>query len=203
MLQVLQTVDRCVLTAGDLRLECRLEADRWQHCVLIWQDGLYTPLLESLEGDPSDSFPPSPAFQELMLEKKSDGCQEVQLFGRAGKNLYAAAIRVDMEAGEIAFDVSVRMRGDQSPQSMASSYRLGEDFDAASTGLNEAVGFTGTDPLEFVLQSTSVTNSPSCGISVTPGKELQIGCFDLLNTDLSGNAAALRWIYRISPSPHS
>lgn len=183
---------------GTLRFELQFVADRWRHAVSLLQGDCWIPVLESVEGSPEDRFPSSPAFQELLLEEKPNQGQEVQLFGQAGKNLYAAAIMLNASTSLIEFDVSVRMRGGEPPQQMVSTYRLGDGFSLENSALPESVVILQPEAEKFLL-SCEATETFSCDIAISTGGELQVGCLQVSRESGTG----LRWRYCFSQYSHA
>src|SRR5947208_6718154 len=105
-----------------LRVEFRWNNDRFKHVVSIVDvTGQATPLLESLEGTPSDPWPPSPPLQSLHIEKLSDGRRATLLVGMAGRSHWSASIEVALGEAKLVFDLACRHT--QQPQRLGSRYR--------------------------------------------------------------------------------
>lgn len=111
--------------------------DRYQHAVDAIVRGRIAPLLESVEGDASYDWPPSPPFRDLQC--RSDTGNTIFLTGAAGKSHWSASIRVTSEVPacsdgdnvtsielpnytDLLFEVACRFR--LPPHWIGSSYRV-------------------------------------------------------------------------------
>lgn len=128
--------------------------DRWRHELLLPGPNGWTATCASLEGEPHDVIPPSPAFQDLRFENIGPATVEFQLLGQAGQGTYAAAIRFDGAAETIAFDIFARSGREGAALCTESSYVVakGDDFsvERADSGLilradGQAIGVEGAD----------------------------------------------------------
>jgi hypothetical protein len=93
-----------------LRVEFERRGDRFGHVILLVMPGEEAvPLLESVEGGPSEDWPPSPPLQSLSIETLPDGRRAALLVGMAGKSHWSASIEA-ATPGEAAlvFDVACR-----------------------------------------------------------------------------------------------
>jgi hypothetical protein len=73
-----------------------------------------------LEGLPSDDWPPSPAFQQLLVEPRGPARHVALLVGMSGTSHWSAS--VEPVPGEAAFDFDVACRARQSPAKLSASY---------------------------------------------------------------------------------
>ncbi len=193
MLHANQTPKRCELSTAKLRMVCELEQDRWRHTISIFSDGDWRDVLTSVEGTPEQPCPASPAFQELLLEEKSPQLMEVQLFGRSGGCLYAAAVAVDEARETIDVDVSARFRGGELPETVGSTY-AGGDWHLAGEGHDMAVQINA----QLRLAVIGAAEKPACGIRSGADGTLEIGYRNLSAASSSTGGTTLRWHYRIS-----
>lgn len=106
--------DEYEVDLGRLQLSFSLAGDRWSHMISIADENDWRSVLMSLEGAPQDRYPPSPAFQDLRLERIDDVTQEFQLMGQCGSGIYSAAIRCHLERAEIDFDLCLTRRPSRS-----------------------------------------------------------------------------------------
>jgi len=122
------TIEQC-LTSGSCRVVFTRIGDRFAHRIELFSlaTGETVACLESLEGTPEDSWPPSPPLKELHFEDRSK--QTVALaVGMAGRSHWALAVEADTdhltsdEGGRIVFDVACRIAGE--PAWLGSHYRL-------------------------------------------------------------------------------
>lgn len=111
MLTLEESADRIQVATPNLRLAFEQIGDRWEHSISLKAPAFeWRNVLKSIEGLPADSFPPSPAFQDLRLEKIDETTYEFQLLGQSGKNIYSAAVRFEGHNAAIDFDVCLRTR---------------------------------------------------------------------------------------------
>ncbi len=139
-LRVLESVDP---RGSGLRVEFFRVGCRWAHRVLGVEKGDLVPLLESVEGDDSQSFPPSPALQQLVLEERDTGLIVALLVGMAGKNHWSVCAEQLPGTCGIRFDVACRNQPGGAGQ-LSSRYRAlapwriaaGADAPSAEVGGN-------------------------------------------------------------------
>ena len=93
------------LAAGGLTVRFDRTGDRISHSILIGESEV--PLLDSLEGESDEAWPPSPPFQELTLETRGDR-QLALLVGKAGTSHWSAS--VDPQRDQILFDIACRIQ---------------------------------------------------------------------------------------------
>ncbi len=115
-----ESLEMCVTESIRLRTDFVWRGDRYAHAVtLINPQGEHL-LLESVEGDPQDPWPPSPAFQQLSMQ--GDGAQRVAfLVGMAGKSHWSMSVEVASDQRSIVFDVACRIH--LAADRLCSSYR--------------------------------------------------------------------------------
>jgi hypothetical protein len=88
-------------------------------------------VLASLEGDEANHWPPSPAFQELVIESKADSaCSVAMLLGRAGTSHWSASIEADNARVQIRWDVACRLS--HPPQFLGSTYHVTDSCERSS-----------------------------------------------------------------------
>ncbi|HWA98301.1 MAG TPA: hypothetical protein VG713_07405 [Pirellulales bacterium] len=109
--------DSASLTAGSLRVLFERQGDRWSHSVEALDDDAWVTVLESVEGTPSDPWPPSPPLQQLHIESR-DGHDVLLLLGMAGQSHWSLAVTAEREA--LVFDVACRCRA--MPEQVGSAY---------------------------------------------------------------------------------
>jgi len=96
-----------------LRVEFVWRGDRYGHVIAAADAaGQLQPLLESLEGTPTDDFPPSPPLQNLHRETLPDGRAALLLVGAAGRSHWSASIEAASGAPQLIFDIACRRGGE-------------------------------------------------------------------------------------------
>lgn len=110
-----------VLEAGGLRIVFHRRADRWAHTVQAFSGGEFRTLLESIEGDASDPWPPSPPLQQLHFEERPGGQRVALLVGMAGTSHWSSSVVLDPRRGEAEVEVACRLRA--TPRRLGSRYR--------------------------------------------------------------------------------
>lgn len=193
MLHASQTPKRCELSTEQLRLECELSADRWQHTISVPSGSKWVDVLTSVEGSPQDELPASPVFQELLLDEKHAHLTEVQLFGRSGNCMYAVAVAMNTETKILDFDVSARFVGSEVPTRVTSTYGGGQWAVADEAALVATEAQSGLQ-----LAILNVSGTPPCKFGQDPAASLQIGCGNLSDIPTTTGGTTIRWHYQIS-----
>ena len=93
---------------GDgLRVEFVRLGPRWGHRILGVERQQTRSLLHSIEGDETDSFPPSPALQQIDLQQLGD-VTAAMLIGMAGRNHWSICVEARPATRSILWDVACR-----------------------------------------------------------------------------------------------
>jgi len=122
-IQRLEAADPSGLT---LRVEFVRLADRYgQVFSLVDRDGTDCPLLESIEGAPTDDWPTSPPLQNLSIEELTPGRCVALLVGMAARNHWSASI--EPVAGQAAIDCDIACRAASSAGPLGSAYMLAKN----------------------------------------------------------------------------
>lgn len=199
MLYADQSSHACELHSTSLRLNFNFApGDRWQHGLDVFSDNEWRRMLTSVEGSPDTPHPPSPAFQDLRLERIDSHTAEVQLFGQSGQRVYSAAVRVDGLREVIDFDVCCRLPRQQIGPPLFSSYSLpiGRRVECLSKDSSQiCVGFP---PFPIEMEILSLANQPRPvwrTETMDTGVSLQLGCLEVTRAAASKTAATVRWRY--------
>lgn len=113
-----------------LRLSFLQPADRYGHMLaLVNSDGAVLPLLATVEGIPSDDWPPSPPLQSLSFHTLPDGRQAALLVGMAGTSHWSASIEPAVSEPMLLFDIACR-HSSQAP-------RLGSRYQRVAAPLHD------------------------------------------------------------------
>jgi len=91
-----------------LRVEFVWRGDRYGHVISVVHSGVAQPLLESLEGTPTDDWPPSPPLQSLHRETLPDGRSALLLVGAAGRSHWSASVEAAPCEPKLIFDLACR-----------------------------------------------------------------------------------------------
>ncbi|HEY2416097.1 MAG TPA: hypothetical protein VGI40_27895 [Pirellulaceae bacterium] len=106
-----------------LRLEFRWHSDRYAHLISRIEPGRDPePLLESIEGATSNTWPPSPPLQSLTFQTLPNGVSAALLVGMAGRSHWSASIEAVPNTADLIFDVACR-HSDR-PLYLGSQYRI-------------------------------------------------------------------------------
>jgi hypothetical protein len=115
-----------VLAASDeLRAVFNYGVDRWGHRIEVRREDQWVAAFSSIEGDSSDDWPPSPAFQHIHLQTFLLNGPTALLVGKAGASHWSAAIEADREAGALRFDIACRLSS--GPKYLGSTYSIIKD----------------------------------------------------------------------------
>ena len=171
--------------------------DRYQHVIEgITRDGV-TPLLESIEGNGQDDWPPSPAFQHLQVASVV-GDHTIMLTGAAGTSYWSMSISVEQlpvdhdEAQSeratttpgtyLLFDVACR--SNSPPARLGSNYQVLDD--TPSDQLRSMVFASGCfivppkllDPARFSETQSCLVNAARMDgkkhVQISPSRELHL-----------------------------
>lgn len=152
-----------------LRIEFIRLADRYGHVISIIElGGLVRPILESMEGSPTDDWPPSPPLQNLSIEELAPGRRAALLVGMAGRSHWSASIEAVPGQAALVLDIACRT-GDRGV-SPGSRYRV----------------LSPEAPQLAVIAELACTVRPEGEdlIAIVPGE--------------TGSSGTIRWKYRIS-----
>lgn len=106
-----------------LRATLVWDSDRFTHHV-DWVAGSQSfRLLESIEGDGQQAWPPSPALQQLTIEPRSGRRQVALLVGMAGQSHWSVSIENEPRERRLTFDVACRIP--EASDQLGSQYRTG------------------------------------------------------------------------------
>ena len=104
-----------------LAVEFRRVEDRFWHEIVAIGSGRRV-IASSIEGDPSETWPPSPALQQLSIQPLPDGNQVALLVGMAGKSHFSLSVTADQENRRLVFEAACRYQ--QVPLFVGSKYQL-------------------------------------------------------------------------------
>jgi hypothetical protein len=206
MIVLEESAETYSVRGADLEISFRRALDRWQHFVSIRMHGETIPLLASEEGTAGDDLLPSPALQDLRVEKLSDDAFEFQLLGQAGKGVYSAAVRFDGAAQVVDFDLCARGRSAESPLCTASRYQIAPENNvvAVQQRSGELIMSCGGDRA-VVLSPVPIPGIPSteCRL-IGEGTQQRIaaGCSGVTGSDAPQKSVSVRWRYRIALAGH-
>ena len=195
-----------------LRVRFYRDGDRYRHVVDAIVDGRVTPFLESVEGDATQHWPPSPPFQDLQVRALDDGKQIILLTGVGGRSHWSASVEVTAEIvtdfpasafssrferrGQIEgpqylqFDVACRVREDW--KFVGSTYRPAAD---AICGLVAQFGFAGDGRNAFIF-GPNPSSLSDCIVAEDRGKDGNAILAICPTDDHVGTApATIRWKY--------
>ncbi len=191
-IEAIQTPQRCELSTDRIKLTWEYSDDRWRHVLSLLRGDAWEPLLTSVEGTAADDFPASPVFQELLLEQKQSDLCEVQLFGRSGKILFAAAVTLDATKQIVEFDISARLRSGVTYERLSSTYAVPEWQQQ-----DQQAQITTGSGAPLLVDPISPEAEPTCKITKNQPGQLQIDCTTEQSAGSSPSGTTLRWQYRI------
>ncbi len=109
---------------GRLSVEFRWQEDRFTQRILL--DG--REVARSVEGDASQSWPPSPPLQQLSLER-IHGVETILAVGAAGQTHFSLSAAIDGIGGaapSVRFDLAARCKAESAP--IQSTYRIADSI---------------------------------------------------------------------------
>ena len=96
-----------LLKGAGWRLVFEQHADRIQHRIEVATGGEWRTLIESVEGEASLWWPPSPPLQSLHVETRPTG-NVALLVGMEGRSHWSASIEIADQGAEAVFDIACR-----------------------------------------------------------------------------------------------
>jgi len=204
MIVVEEAPDAYTVCGADIQLAFRYLGDRWQHTVAIRSQSTWIRLLTSDEGSSESVELPSPALQDVRLERISEDVVEFQLLGQAGKGVYSAAVCCDGMSQVLDFDLSVRGRVSESPLCLQTGYRIGENGSkvSADAAAPDSVVVRLEGGLGVKLAPVMVPDHPptTCRIlGRMPARRIAAGVFNSAPPEPTNKGTTIRWRYRITP----
>ena len=119
-----------------LRVEFVWRGDRFGQLISVVEaSGQIHSMLESVEGTPTDDWPPSPPLQGVVVETRPDGRRVALLVGMAGGSHWSASVEAPSGVAELIFDLACRHA--KSPVWLGSRYRRlagGEEWTLSISG---------------------------------------------------------------------
>jgi hypothetical protein len=206
MIVIEESAEAYILRSADLEITFRHVGDRWRHFISVRRAGESLPIITSDEGNADDDLLPSPALQDLLVEKVSDEVFEFQLLGQAGKGVYSAAVRFDGREQVIDFDLCARGRSAESPLCTASRYQIvqgGKASTAQQRASGLVVSFRGDRAIALFPVPISGNPPTECRL-IGEGTQQRIaaGCFGITTSDAPQKPVSVRWRYRITLAGH-
>jgi hypothetical protein len=201
MLVVEESAEACTVRSAELEIRFCHMGDRWQHCVSIRRHGESLLLLTSDEGSPQDEALPSPALQDLRLERLAVDVAEFQLLGQAGKGIYSAAVRFDGPAESIDFDVCARRRGAGFQLCTTSRYTLAHHVETpVSSGGDMLLMESPSAKIAVRLSPIEIAGLPLTRCRLVRDESaarIVAGCVEADGADSAKEGATVRWRYRL------
>lgn len=108
-------------------------------------------LLESVEGDEQQEWPPSPALQQLTIEQRSARRQVALLVGMAGQSHWSVSIENEPSERRLTFDVACRIA--EPSNQLGSQYRTPAQVNISSPDQGAELTVAGRR-CQLVLEST-------------------------------------------------
>jgi hypothetical protein len=93
-----------------LEVRFRWQRDRYHHQVVLLNEFGETPLIQSMEGDDQQDFPPSPPLQDMSVEARPTGAVALAV-GMAGAALWSVSVQATPGRGLLEFDWACQTRG--------------------------------------------------------------------------------------------
>lgn len=160
---------------------------RWAHRVLAVERQFRRTLLESIEGDGSQSYPPSPALQQLVCQRREPAAPVALLVGMAGKNHWSVSVEAWAEQRVLRFDIASRYH-DSAAATLGSTYLAHDTWRRESNGQLETMSFAG---VRYRLRPTQVDLTPLPEALIQSANMLQ------LRVVIDPDRRTQRWCYEL------
>ncbi len=171
-----------------LRVEFHWTGDRFSHTVLGVRQGQAVPLLESIEGIPSDSFPPSPALVELHQQEEA-----IFLTGATDAGHWSMSVEPLRLGEEVGFLFDVACRVKSPTEGLTSCYRNAEPANASHCDSSLILGTTCGDFRLESLMLPGAEEQPSCQLTLVEDETRLIRKIH----EASALPQTVRWQYRL------
>ncbi len=172
-----------------LAVEFLRRAARWGHTIAAVAGNQSWPILESIEGEDSQLFPPSPPLQHVVFENRPDHTQVAMSVGMAGRGHWSVCVEAFPSTVTVRMDVACRCPQGGEDQ-LTSRYRLLTPWQQGPQG---ALLFTETKDFHCDLRAV-VVGSARTTLRLQE-HELTIG--PTWNTD----QPTQRWCYELKLKP--
>jgi hypothetical protein len=104
-----ETIESAAADGLCLRVSFIWLGDRFAHRISVIEPaGEIRPVLESIEGSPTENWPPSPPLQSLSIETLEGGRRAALLVGMAGGSHWSASVEATPGRAELIFDLACR-----------------------------------------------------------------------------------------------
>ena len=183
-----QMIEAIGADATGLRATMEWTGDRFCHYI-DWVAGDKTfRLLDSVEGDDKTEWPPSPAVQQLSVERRTQMRSVGLLVGMAGSSHWSISVENDPPQRLLIFDVACRVAGDPGP--LGSQYK-------------SRVPIKIIDPIEKIAECSVAGRK--CYIQIESTGRGEVDQLDVKGLDVNITPtedpeswpATVRWKYRI------
>ncbi len=176
-------------TAGTgLRIDFVRRGPRWGHQISVLAQGRGVPLLESVEGDDQQPFPPSPPLQQLVIEPRPGGVPVAMSVGMAGTSHWSVCVEALAATLTLRLDIACRCSSDG--HRLMSTYlpvaRWQKSVDSASL-------YATVDQLECRLVPQ--------GLEKNEAEALLLDDKVIVRPTTLGGGRTVRWCYDIVLSP--
>ncbi|MFN7878181.1 MAG: hypothetical protein ACK5PB_22880 [Pirellula sp.] len=114
------------LQVGGLKIEFVKVGDRFSHKLTVERDGLWSTILESIEGTDEENWPASPPLQQIVAEPiGKDGRLVLLGVGLSGTGHWSISVD-ENGSGGLLLDVACRVSGEHG--FLGSTWRLSRDW---------------------------------------------------------------------------
>jgi hypothetical protein len=183
----IQRLDAVNVHGDGLRVQFYRLGPRWAHRVLAIERQATLALLESIEGDGLQSYPPSPALQQLVCQRREPTSPVALLLGMAGQNHWSVSVEAWAEQRVLRFDIACRYHA-SAAATLGSTYLAHDTWRRASNGQLETTSPAG---VRYRLRPTQVEFTPLPEALVQPANMLQ------LRVVIDPDRRTQRWCYEL------
>ncbi len=144
-------MNQVLLTNGPLRLRFEKQGDRYAHVIEVLDANGWTPIAQSVEGTPDQTWPTSPPWQELTQEQHATSQQIIFTVGKAGTSHWSGSFS-KLTAGGIRCEIACR--------TSRAPHLIGTTYHSVLNNLPEQLRITTTPETQFVRETQQFTLKP-------------------------------------------
>jgi hypothetical protein len=176
--------------------------DRFRHSIYVVLMGEPILLVESVEGDSIEAWPPSPPLQQLHQQPSPTGREMLLLTGMAGKSYWSGSVTtaVDVRCTLMGFDFACRHR--LTPDWLGVTYQIADGVHVKQAQPRGAVVFQVGDSLQCTLYPAAIGMSLATENVLTSSVELVGNTIRIAATETPHvtTATTKQWAYEIQLS---
>ena len=169
-----------------LRLNLSWDRDRFSQQIFVVTNGQAELILQSVDRDDQEAWPPSPPLQQLLVEDRASGPVALMV-GMAGTSHWSASIEQRVGSNGFRFDVACRISSQ--PLRLGSSYRASQW--AGSVANQHLV--LGSGKANVLISTQDNGPAAAARLEIVDAKTIWVG-----STRATAPPSTIRWMYDVT-----